>query len=194
MNTLEMWMDYADGLSGDCRVLLFGYPQELRTNQTLVTGMHAFFQTLGIEKPHLCRRKRRRDGCADLCAEVSGRNRRSDSDLHRRHGRKHAEKPEKKILLCAAHVVVHEALQLRKAQADAYQGGHEPYPRRRSPCRSISKRIFMSRYFIRAARQRPTHRRTRTSRRRDRNRSRKALPARRIRRLPPSVRKKSCFP
>lgn len=51
MNTLEMWMDYADGLSGDCRVLLFGYPQELRTNQTLVTGMHAFFQTLGIENP-----------------------------------------------------------------------------------------------------------------------------------------------
>ena len=51
MNTLEMWMDYADGLSGDCRVLLFGYPQELRTNQTLVTGMHAFFQTLGIKNP-----------------------------------------------------------------------------------------------------------------------------------------------
>ena len=51
MNTLEMWMDYADGLSGDCRVLLFGYPQKLRTNQTLVTGMHAFFQTLGIKNP-----------------------------------------------------------------------------------------------------------------------------------------------
>lgn len=51
MNTLEMWMDYADGLSGDCRGLLFGYPQELRTNQTLVTGMHAFFQMLGIENP-----------------------------------------------------------------------------------------------------------------------------------------------
>ena len=51
MNTLEMWMDYADGLSGDCRVLLFDYPQELRTNQTLVTGMHALFQTLGIENP-----------------------------------------------------------------------------------------------------------------------------------------------
>ena len=51
MNTLEMWMDYVDGLSDDCRVLLFDYPQELRTNQALVTGMHAFLQKLGIEKP-----------------------------------------------------------------------------------------------------------------------------------------------
>lgn len=51
MNTLEMWMDYVDGLSDDFRVLLFDYPQELRTNQELVTGMHAFFQKLGIEKP-----------------------------------------------------------------------------------------------------------------------------------------------
>ena len=51
MNTLEMWMDYADALAGDCRVLLFDYPQQLRTNQALVAGMHAFFQRLGIEKP-----------------------------------------------------------------------------------------------------------------------------------------------
>ena len=51
MNTLEMWMDYVDGMSGDYRVLLFDYPQELRTNQELVTGMHAFFQKLGIEEP-----------------------------------------------------------------------------------------------------------------------------------------------
>ena len=51
MNTLEMWMDYVDGLSDDFRVLLFDYPQELRTNQELVTGMRAFFQKLGIENP-----------------------------------------------------------------------------------------------------------------------------------------------
>lgn len=51
MNTLEMWMDYVDGMSGSCRVLWFDYPQELRTNQELVTGMHAFFRKLGIEKP-----------------------------------------------------------------------------------------------------------------------------------------------
>ena len=51
MNTLEMWMDYVDGLSGDYRVLLFDYPQELPTNQALAQGMHAFFQKLGIEKP-----------------------------------------------------------------------------------------------------------------------------------------------
>ena len=51
MNTLGMWMDYVDGLSGDCRVLLFDYPQELRTNQELVTGMHAFFRKLGIKSP-----------------------------------------------------------------------------------------------------------------------------------------------
>ena len=51
MNTLEMWMDYVDGLSDICRVLLFDYPQELRTNQVLVTGMHAFLQKLGMEAP-----------------------------------------------------------------------------------------------------------------------------------------------
>ena len=51
MNTLEMWMDYVDGLSRDNCVLLFDYPQELSTNQALVTGMHAFFRKLGIEKP-----------------------------------------------------------------------------------------------------------------------------------------------
>ena len=51
MNTLEMWMDYVDELARDFRVLLFDYPQELRTNQALVTGMHAFFQKLHIERP-----------------------------------------------------------------------------------------------------------------------------------------------
>ena len=51
MNTLEMWMDYVDGLSQDFRVLLFDYPQQLSTNQELVTGMHAFFRKLGIENP-----------------------------------------------------------------------------------------------------------------------------------------------
>ena len=51
MNTLEMWMDYVDLLSEDYRVLLFDYPQELRTNQELVTGMHAFFRKLGVKSP-----------------------------------------------------------------------------------------------------------------------------------------------
>ena len=51
MNTLEMWMDYVDRLDDDYRVLLFDYPEELRTNQELVTGMHAFFGKLGIENP-----------------------------------------------------------------------------------------------------------------------------------------------
>jgi pimeloyl-ACP methyl ester carboxylesterase len=51
MNTLEMWMDYVAPLADDYRVLLFDYPQELRTNQELVAGMHAFFAALGVEKP-----------------------------------------------------------------------------------------------------------------------------------------------
>lgn len=51
MNTLEMWTDYAQALSEDDRVLLFDYPQAFRTNQALVTGMHAFFARLGIERP-----------------------------------------------------------------------------------------------------------------------------------------------
>lgn len=51
MNTLEMWVDYVDALARDERVLLFDYPQELRTNQELVVGMHALFQALGVERP-----------------------------------------------------------------------------------------------------------------------------------------------
>ena len=51
MNTLEMWMDYVDGLSADNRVLLFDYPRQLPTNQALVAGMHAFFHKLGIQNP-----------------------------------------------------------------------------------------------------------------------------------------------
>ena len=51
MNTLEMWMGYVDALSEEYQVLLFDYPQELRTNQELVTGMHTFFEKLGVKKP-----------------------------------------------------------------------------------------------------------------------------------------------
>ena len=31
--------------------MLFDYPRELRTNQALVVGMHAFFVKLGIASP-----------------------------------------------------------------------------------------------------------------------------------------------
>ena len=51
MNTLEMWMGYVDSLAADYQVLLFDYPQELRTNQELVKGMHAFFEKIGITQP-----------------------------------------------------------------------------------------------------------------------------------------------
>ena len=51
MNTLEMWMGYVDALSGEYQVLLFDYPQELKTNQELVTGMHAFFRALNVNQP-----------------------------------------------------------------------------------------------------------------------------------------------
>ena len=51
MNTLEMWMDYVEPLARDYRVLLFDFPQELRTNQALVVGMHAFFAALGVSRP-----------------------------------------------------------------------------------------------------------------------------------------------
>ena len=48
MNTLEMWMNYADALVNEYQVLLFDYPQELKTNQELVVGMHKFFEKMGI--------------------------------------------------------------------------------------------------------------------------------------------------
>ena len=51
MNTLEMWMDYVDALAEDYQVLLFDYPEELKTNQELVRGMHGFFERLGVKNP-----------------------------------------------------------------------------------------------------------------------------------------------
>ncbi len=51
MNTLEMWMDYVEPLAKKYGVLLFDYPRELKTNQALVVGMHAFFAKLGVRKP-----------------------------------------------------------------------------------------------------------------------------------------------
>lgn len=53
MNTSEMWMRYADELSANYQVLLFDYPQELKTNQELVTGMDALFRKLELHKPIL---------------------------------------------------------------------------------------------------------------------------------------------
>ena len=52
MNTLEMWMGYVDALAEDYQVLLFDYPQELRTNQELVVGMHSL-KNLGSPNPSL---------------------------------------------------------------------------------------------------------------------------------------------
>ena len=54
MNTLEMWMDYVDALAEEHRVLLFDYPQELRTDQELAAGMNAFFKEIGVEQPICC--------------------------------------------------------------------------------------------------------------------------------------------
>lgn len=51
MNTLEMWMGYVNDLSDNYQVLLFDYPQELRTNQELVKGMHEFFDRIGVTQP-----------------------------------------------------------------------------------------------------------------------------------------------
>lgn len=51
MNTMEMWMRYVDFLAVDYRILLFDYPQELKTNQELVEGMHDFFEKLEITQP-----------------------------------------------------------------------------------------------------------------------------------------------
>ena len=51
MNTMEMWMGYVDSLATDYRILLFDYPQELKTNQELVKGMHDFFEKLEIMQP-----------------------------------------------------------------------------------------------------------------------------------------------
>lgn len=50
MNTSEMWMRYVEELSKDYRVLIFDYPQQLKTNQDLVSGMKDFFEQLGIQK------------------------------------------------------------------------------------------------------------------------------------------------
>ena len=53
MNVSEMWMRYVEELSKDYQVLIFDYPQELKTNQELISGMKQFFEQLGIQKPVL---------------------------------------------------------------------------------------------------------------------------------------------
>lgn len=132
MNTLEMWMDYAVRLSRDHRVLLFDYPQELHTNQALVTGMHAFFQRLGMEAPIFI-------GASDggmvaqiyvqkYPGEAGGLILLSTGGLDANTLRS-LKKPEEEIPLCSAPAVVYEALQLRKAQTGTHQGRHEPSAR-----------------------------------------------------------------
>lgn len=103
MNTLEMWLDYVDELSQDYRVLLFDYPQALRTNQALVTGMHAFFAALSIERPIFI-------GASDggrFCG-ARGENS-SDSSQSGLLLRKNAEGPD------CAHVRPEDRLRLRRA-------------------------------------------------------------------------------
>lgn len=51
MNTLEMWMNYVGALANEYQVLLFDYPQELKTNQELVLGIHEFFEKMDIMNP-----------------------------------------------------------------------------------------------------------------------------------------------
>ena len=87
-------------------------PRQLRTNQELVTGMHAFFQALGIEKPVFV-------GASDggMVAQIYVQKYPGETGglvliSTGGHGRKYAEEPEKEILPCAADAVVHEALQL----------------------------------------------------------------------------------
>ena len=100
-------MDYVDGLSDVCRVLLFDYPQELRTNQELVVGMHAFFQKFGIKDPIFI-------GASDggMVAQIYTQKYPDDLDFNRRHGCQYAQESEKKVPFCAADAVVSETLQL----------------------------------------------------------------------------------
>ena len=112
MNTLEMWMDYVDALAGGYRVLLFDYPQELPTNQALVTGMHAFFKALGIEAPIFV-------GASDggMVAQIYVQKYHGEAGgmiLISTGGMDEAtlKSLKKEIPPCAGHAVVHEALQL----------------------------------------------------------------------------------
>lgn len=70
-------------LSSDYQVLLFDYPQELKTNQELVRGMHAFFQELGITQPVFVGAS---DGGMVAQIYIQMRGRRTGSDLDRRDG------------------------------------------------------------------------------------------------------------
>lgn len=56
--------------------MLFDYPRELRTNQALVVGMHAFFAKLGIASPIFIGASDGGHGGVDLHPEVPERGRR----------------------------------------------------------------------------------------------------------------------
>lgn len=112
MNTLEMWIDYVDALSTGCRVLLFDYPQQLRTNQELVTACTPFSKSSASKS-----RSSSAPSDGGMVSQIyvqkyPGEGRRTGADLDRRHGCRNAQEPEKKVLSCAGHAVVHEALQL----------------------------------------------------------------------------------
>ena len=112
MNTLEMWMDYVDDLSQENRVLLFDYPQELRTNQELVVGMHSFFRKLGVREPifvgasdggmvsQIYVQKYPGETGGLILISTGGMDENTLKSLKR------------KYLPCRRHAVVHEALQL----------------------------------------------------------------------------------
>ena len=128
MNTLEMWLDYADGFSDDFRILLFDYPQELRTNQEPAAGMHAFFQKLGIENPifigasgggmvaQIYVQKYPGETGGLILISTGGMDKNTLKSL------------KKKYFFCAVDAVVYETLQLRKAEAEADKSKSEPYP------------------------------------------------------------------
>lgn len=108
--------------------MLFDYPRELRTNQALVGGMHAFFAKLGIASHIFI-------GASDggMVAQIYTQkypNEVGGLVLVSTGGMDAAtlKTLKKKCFFAPPRAVVHDPLQLRKAEAAPDPIGHEPSP------------------------------------------------------------------
>ena len=108
--------------------MLFDYPRELRTNQALVVGMHAFFVKLGIASPifigasdggmvaQIYTQKYPNEVGGLVLVFTGGMNAATMKTL------------KKKYFFVPPPAMVHGPLQLQKAEAAPDPIGHEPSP------------------------------------------------------------------
>ena len=86
MNCSEMWFKYVEKLSEKYRVLVFDYPQELKTCNETAAVMYRLFKQLGIKKAFFAGASFGGLMAQFFCKKISASGNRSGSVFHRRIG------------------------------------------------------------------------------------------------------------